>query len=664
MAPKTKSRLVDQPPSASSSEEQEEVEESQEEEEQHSGEETEEDEEPTIAPPVVKRPITQKPVQTSQKPQFSSESGSENGSGSELEAKSGHSPPSPSVSDFTIKPIVSAKASSPSKPAGKRPQEAQQEKGRKKPKTAEEEDKKSAATPRSLWNDDDQLALLKGVVEYKTVKGMEPNADMSAFHEFIRGKLLVEVSKSQLSEKLKRLKKKFLTNAKGGEEPVFMKGQDFLEIVTNSTNGKAKKTVEAKKSSEPKRSAKVSKPKDDEKHKEEENQDFQSEYPRLAASFESMSGMFTMYPNGTSFLKEKMSLIAPDKAKLLEEKWKKLEDDEAALMVKRLDLIAEHYGLVVDAMRVEASLGTAEVECLEMFWFILCNKSFPIPDGNIFKCDHSQFLQLVLIHFVLNCCSCQLIIPVDLGRGWDIALLRKRTLQKDIEDLPPREKQILLQYLRRKNVPIHVSESDDASSTWFSKYEELFSQLSSVPRRKKPLLPKKRAPVPPLAPSPIPATVQSPASSPSPGPKAVLTLAPSPGASTVSLVYAPAPSIEVPTSSPLAVQPPSPYISVIFMICIVRFNEEMMDSLFGYIPGDQGKDDRRKASSFFDQTSQCIQIIDHKKSQNLAILLKASNVTTEEEVYDALGEGNELPRELIRTLLKMAPPMDEELKLR
>ncbi|KAG5596905.1 hypothetical protein H5410_038137 [Solanum commersonii] len=47
------------------------------------------------------------------------------------------------------------------------------------------------------------------------------------------------------------------------------------------------------------------------------------------------------------------------------------------------------------------------------------------------------------------------------------------------------------------------------------------------------------------------------------------------------------------------------------------FNEEMMDSLFEYIPGDQGKDDRRKASSSYDQTSQCIQI----------------NVTTE-EVYD------------------------------
>uniref|UniRef100_K4CFI1 Uncharacterized protein n=1 Tax=Solanum lycopersicum TaxID=4081 RepID=K4CFI1_SOLLC len=64
-----------------------------------------------------------------------------------------------------------------------------------------------------------------------------------------------------------------------------------------------------------------------------------------------MPGLSTMYPNGTSFLKEKMSLIATDKAEVLEEKWKKLEDDEAALMVKRLDLIAERYKLVVDAMR-------------------------------------------------------------------------------------------------------------------------------------------------------------------------------------------------------------------------------------------------------------------------------------------------------------------------
>lgn len=157
----------------------------------------------------------------------------------------------------------------------------------------------------------------------------------------------------------------------------------------------------------------------------------------------------------------------------------------------------------------------------------------------------------------------------------DIALLRKRTLQKALKDLPPREKQILLQCLRRKNVPIHISDNNDASSTWFSKYQEIFSQLSSVPRRylrgrKRPFLPQNRAPVPSLAPFPGPASVPSPhpfpgpasvpSLSPSPGPAAFPTLAPSPGPSAQSPLYAPVPSIEVPTSSPPTVQPPSPVI--------------------------------------------------------------------------------------------------------
>ncbi|KAH0653571.1 hypothetical protein KY290_031843 [Solanum tuberosum] len=101
---------------------------------------------------------------------------------------------------------------------------------------------------------------------------MKPSADMSAFYEFIREKLQVEVSKSQISDKVRRLKKKYLTNVKDREEPVFSKGQDFLvfehskriwgapgtsnggvkENVNNSTNGKATKTVDVKKSSEPK----------------------------------------------------------------------------------------------------------------------------------------------------------------------------------------------------------------------------------------------------------------------------------------------------------------------------------------------------------------------------------------------------------------------------
>ncbi|KAL5056450.1 hypothetical protein RYX36_037132 [Vicia faba] len=91
------------------------------------------------------------------------------------------------------------------------------------------------------------------------------------------------------------------------------------------------------------------------------------------------------------------------------------------------------------------------------------------------------------------------------------------------------------------------------------------------------------------------------------------------------------------------------------------FNEEMMESLFGC--ANQNKNERRKDSPSLDTSVHYIQIIDPKKAQNLSILLRALNVTTV-EVVDALNEGNEIPVELIQTLLKMAPTQEEELKLR
>ncbi|KAM1492025.1 formin-like protein 3 [Malus sylvestris] len=94
-----------------------------------------------------------------------------------------------------------------------------------------------------------------------------------------------------------------------------------------------------------------------------------------------------------------------------------------------------------------------------------------------------------------------------------------------------------------------------------------------------------------------------------------------------------------------------------------QFNEEQIESLFGYNAVDKAKNDRKKEPSALEPAVQYIQIIDRKKAQNLAILLRALNVTTE-EVADALREGNELPVEFLQTLLKMAPTAEEELKLR
>ncbi|KAK2434593.1 formin protein [Trifolium repens] len=95
-----------------------------------------------------------------------------------------------------------------------------------------------------------------------------------------------------------------------------------------------------------------------------------------------------------------------------------------------------------------------------------------------------------------------------------------------------------------------------------------------------------------------------------------------------------------------------------------QFNEEMIETLFGYNAVNKNNGQRQKeSSSSQDPSPQYIQIVDKKKSQNLLILLRALNVTME-EVCDALYEGNELPSEFLQTLLKMAPTSDEELKLR
>lgn len=78
------------------------------------------------------------------------------------------------------------------------------------------------------------------------------------------------------------------------------------------------------------------------------------------------------------------------------------------------------------------------------------------------------------------------------------------------------------------------------------------------------------------------------------------------------------------------------------MILPCRFNEEKIETLFGYVAVDKNKSDKKKESSTADTGAQYVQLLEPKKAQNLAILLRALNVTTE-EVCDALHEGNALP---------------------
>ncbi|KAJ1290435.1 hypothetical protein BS78_02G242900 [Paspalum vaginatum] len=95
-----------------------------------------------------------------------------------------------------------------------------------------------------------------------------------------------------------------------------------------------------------------------------------------------------------------------------------------------------------------------------------------------------------------------------------------------------------------------------------------------------------------------------------------------------------------------------------------RVNEEMIETLF------VSNSTRRSSKSGVKgpNSSSCSQenkVLDPKKAQNIAIMLKALNAT-KEEVCKALldGHAESLGTELLEMLLKMAPSREEEIKLK
>ncbi|CAN8251444.1 unnamed protein product [Cochlearia groenlandica] len=95
-----------------------------------------------------------------------------------------------------------------------------------------------------------------------------------------------------------------------------------------------------------------------------------------------------------------------------------------------------------------------------------------------------------------------------------------------------------------------------------------------------------------------------------------------------------------------------------------QLNEDRMEHLFGCNSGSSAPKEPVKRSMMPPVDNEN-RVLDPKKSQNIAILLRALNVTRE-EVSEALLDGNpdSLGAELLETLVKMAPTKEEEIKLR
>ncbi|RLN42756.1 hypothetical protein C2845_PM01G45440 [Panicum miliaceum] len=96
----------------------------------------------------------------------------------------------------------------------------------------------------------------------------------------------------------------------------------------------------------------------------------------------------------------------------------------------------------------------------------------------------------------------------------------------------------------------------------------------------------------------------------------------------------------------------------------LKLDEDMIEVLFTNNAANAPPRDTPKKAGLPQCRSE-EKVLDPKKAQNIAILLRALNVTLE-EVSDALLDGNAecVGADLLETLVKMAPTKEEELKLR
>ncbi|KAK8527573.1 hypothetical protein V6N13_085394 [Hibiscus sabdariffa] len=266
-----------------------------------------------------------------------------------------------------VKAVSSAKRPSVSEQEqpkeSKRSKKKAGEEGSDSADVVEEEVKKAGEDEKKqlfqrLFSDDDEIAVLKGLLDFLAKKGVDPFADTHAFHDFVKDSIHADVSKAQLMYKVRRLRKKFENNArrsKDGEDRTFSKPHEqqvfelsrkiwgkegIIKNIDSSAakakgNGKALDTLKA----EPVASA-------DEKVDNGELMEVDIKSSKSSASlFDKKSGVGSLEDE---VLKLGLHVADEEKRAALEEKWRKLQVAELELFLVRNELVREHAKLVLE----------------------------------------------------------------------------------------------------------------------------------------------------------------------------------------------------------------------------------------------------------------------------------------------------------------------------
>ncbi|KAI4384256.1 hypothetical protein MLD38_002433 [Melastoma candidum] len=97
-----------------------------------------------------------------------------------------------------------------------------------------------------------------------------------------------------------------------------------------------------------------------------------------------------------------------------------------------------------------------------------------------------------------------------------------------------------------------------------------------------------------------------------------------------------------------------------------QFDDDLMEALFGTVATNRksprGNGDQRTTGNLTPGPSRQIFLLDPRKSQNIAIVLKSLSVSRK-EIIDALSQGHGLDAETIEKLNRIAPTKEEESKI-
>ncbi|WCJ34899.1 DNA-binding storekeeper protein-related transcriptional regulator [Euphorbia peplus] len=199
-----------------------------------------------------------------------------------------------------------------------------------------------------LWSEDDEVTLLKGMIDFIQKKGVDPAKDMTAYYDFIKNSLHFDVALSQLKDKFWKMRKKFENHAsKGGkgEDKTFSKPHDqkIFDLSkklwgSGGICGRSKSSTPLKIDS----SVVIEEGEKAEKGTEKENHVGSKETPM----FDKCMGIGAMEDY---VINRGLEVVEGPKKSEMEEKWRKLRVAELKLFLERNELISEQVKLMLAA---------------------------------------------------------------------------------------------------------------------------------------------------------------------------------------------------------------------------------------------------------------------------------------------------------------------------